>query len=295
MGQLDGRVAIVTGAGLGIGRAIAKRYIEEGARVIVAELKSEPGELAAKELGENACFVQTDAGDKASVENMVQATVEHFGSVDILVNNAWGGGRIGRIENKTVELMNRALGVGFLGPFWAMVAAHPIMKAKGWGRIVNICSLNGVNAHMGTAEYNTSKEALRAATRTAAREWAGDGITANVICPAAKSQSFANAMSQHPELIGTIRKGAYKVRALGSIAIHMRDVAVGATDAFVGGRPTRSHLHDLAPGTLLIREAGGIVSDGRGADALIERKQVIAASPLVHDWLCTILPPASQA
>jgi len=203
MGRLDGRIAIVTGAGLGIGRAIAQRYIEEGAKVVVAELKPEPGKLAAEELGENAYFVQTDAGDKSSVENMVQATVDRFGTVDILVNNAWGGGRIGRIENKTVELMSHGLNIGFLGPFWAMVAAQPIMKAKGWGRIVNICSLNGVNAHMGTAEYNTSKEALRAATRTAAREWAGDGITANVICPAAKSNSFNQTMAQHPELIPT--------------------------------------------------------------------------------------------
>ncbi len=129
---------------------------------------------------------------------MVRATVDRFGTVDILVNNAWGGGRIGRIEQKTEALMLHGLAIGFLGPFWAMNAVHPILKAKGWGRIVNICSLNGVNAHMGTAEYNTSKEALRAATRTAAREWAGDGITANVICPAA---SFDATMSQHPELV----------------------------------------------------------------------------------------------
>ena len=97
--------------------------------------------------------------------------------------------------------MAHGLGIGFLGPFWAMVAAHPIMQAKRYGRIINICSLNGVNAHMGTAEYNTSKEALRAATRTAAREWAPLGITANVICPAAKSTSFAATMSAHPELV----------------------------------------------------------------------------------------------
>jgi NAD(P)-dependent dehydrogenase (short-subunit alcohol dehydrogenase family) len=193
MGRIDGKVAIVTGAGLGIGRGIAERFIEEGARVVVAELKPEAGQQASEELGPNAFFVETDASNKQSVEQMIEATVGHFGTVDILVNNAWGGGRIGRIEKKTEALMQHGLAIGFLGPFWAMNAAQPIMKAKGWGRIINICSLNGVNAHMGTAEYNTSKEALRAATRTAAREWAADGITCNVICPAADA---ANPMGR---------------------------------------------------------------------------------------------------
>jgi len=203
MGQLDGRVAIVTGSGVGIGEAIARRYVNEGAKVVIAERNPEYGKTTAKALGQAALFIETDAGDKSQVEAMVQQTVDHWGSVDILVNNAWGGGRIGRVENKTPELMEHGLNIGFLGPLWTMVAAHPHMKAKGYGRIINICSLNGVNAHMGTLEYNTAKEALRTATRTAAREWADVGITANVICPAAKSHSFAATMSAHPELLAT--------------------------------------------------------------------------------------------
>jgi len=201
MGQLDGRVAIITGAGDGIGAAIARRYANEGARVIVAELNPDSGKAIAEELGDAGFFVQTDASQKSDVEAMVAAAVEHFGTLDILVNNAWGGGGVGRLEKKTSELMEHGLKLGMLGPFWAMVAAHPIMKAKGYGRIISICSLNGVNAHMGTVEYNAGKEALRSATRTAAREWADCGIVANIICPAAKSSAFASMMAAHPELI----------------------------------------------------------------------------------------------
>ena len=203
MGVLDGRVAIVTGAGVGIGEAIARRYVNEGAKVVIAELNPEHGKETEQRLGENAYFVETNAGNKESVESMVEATVAKWGTVDILVNNAWGGGRIGRVEQKTEAIMEHGLNVGFLGPLWTMIAVHPIMKAKGYGRIINICSLNGVNAHMGTLEYNTSKEALRTATRTAAREWGELGITANVICPAAKSHSFHATMSAHPELLPT--------------------------------------------------------------------------------------------
>jgi NAD(P)-dependent dehydrogenase (short-subunit alcohol dehydrogenase family) len=84
-----------------------------------------------------------------------------------------------------------------------MQHAFPTMQANGYGRVINICSLNGVNAHMGTLEYNTAKEALRAATRTAAREWAATGIVLNVICPAAKSFTFNEVMAEHPELIAS--------------------------------------------------------------------------------------------
>ena len=201
MGQLDGRTAIVTGAGEGIGRAVARAFVAEGASVLVAEIDERLGAEAAAEFGDACEFLPTDVGDKAAVEDMVAHAARRWGSVDILVNNAWGGGEVSRVEHKSAAGMARALAVGFYGPFWAMAAALPIMKANSWGRVVNLCSLNGVNAHMGTVEYNSAKEALRAATRTAAREWAGWGITANIVCPAAKSASFHRVMGAHPELL----------------------------------------------------------------------------------------------
>jgi len=201
MGELEGRVAVITGAGDGIGAALARRFAREGARVVIAELDPERGKAVADELGDSGLFVRTDAGAKADAESMIAAAVDRWGMLDILVLNAWGGGTVSRFEQKTLREMQHGLDLGFLGPFWAMQAALPIMKAKRYGRIISLCSLNGVNAHMGTVEYNAGKEALRAATRTAAREWAPYGIVANVLCPAARSAAFEAMMAAHPELV----------------------------------------------------------------------------------------------
>lgn len=196
--RLKGRVAIVTGAGDGIGAAVARRFAAEGARVLVAEVNEETGRAVADEIG--GLFLRTDVGEKAQVLAMVDTAVREWGGVDILVNNAWSAGNVGRVENKTDEMLARGLGIGFYGPFWAMQAAFPHMKERGWGRVVNMCSLNGVNAHMGTLEYNAAKEALRTLTRTAAREWAPTGVVVNAICPGAKSAAFRRVMSEHPGL-----------------------------------------------------------------------------------------------
>jgi NAD(P)-dependent dehydrogenase (short-subunit alcohol dehydrogenase family) len=197
-GALAGKVAVVTGAGAGIGEGIARRFADEGAHVVVAERDADSGAAVAEAVG--GVFISTDVTVREQVENAVATAVSKYGSIDIVVNNAWGGGALGRVENKTDEQLAHGIAVGYYGPYWAMRAAFPHMKERGWGRVVNLCSLNGVNAHIGSLEYNAAKEALRTLTRTAAREWAPTGVTVNALCPAAKSQAFFRAIGDYPEL-----------------------------------------------------------------------------------------------
>lgn len=225
MGRLQDRVAVITGAGDGIGHGIARRFAAEGAKVLVAELHAEAGERVAAELrdefGVDAIAQCTDVSDKDQVLAMIAAAQQRWGTVDVLVNNAWGGGGLGRVEYKQDIAFERGFGVGFYGPFWAMQATFPLMKAQGRGNVVNLCSLNGVNAHMGTAEYNSAKEALRSLSRTAAREWASYGIVVNVICPAAKSAAFRAVMQRNPELVA----GADAANPMGYLGDPERDIA----------------------------------------------------------------------
>ncbi len=201
MGRLDGRVAIVTGAGRGIGRGIARRFARDGAAVAVAELDVPAGEGTAAELdalGGQGFFVATDVGERAPIEAAVAATVARFGRLDVVVNNAWGGGTMKRLQHKTDDEMLHGVRIAYLATFWMLQAAFPHLRQRG-GSIVTLCSLNGVNAHQYTAEYNGGKEAARALTRTAAREWARYGIRANVICPAAVTDAYEAFRRMAPE------------------------------------------------------------------------------------------------
>ncbi len=207
--RLGGKTALITGAGDGIGRGIAKRFALEGAAVIVAEYNAETGAAVAEAIraaGGRAEFIHTDVTDKAQMLAAVALADTKFGGVDILVNNAVGAGRARRLEDKSDAEFDRSIAMAVSSSLWAMRACLPHMKAAGWGRVISICSLNGVNAHLYTSDYNTAKEGLRALTRSAAREWAGYGITANIICPGAASSAYQRFKTAHPEAAAAVAK-----------------------------------------------------------------------------------------
>lgn len=203
MGKLQNRVAIVTGAGMGIGRGIAGALAREGARVMVAEIDKQAGEATVAWLrdswGVDAVFQRVDVTAKAQVQAMVAAAVAHFGQLDILVNNAWRGSGFARLEQLSDERLRASFDMAVMAAFWAMQAALPEFRKRGGGRVINLCSLNGVNAHLYTADYNAAKEALRTLTRSAAREWAGEGVCCNVICPGAVSEAYRKFAAASPD------------------------------------------------------------------------------------------------
>jgi 3-hydroxybutyrate dehydrogenase len=178
--DLQGKVALVTGAGSGIGRAIAETFAREGAHVIVHDLRDESAGVADAIGG---TFLRADLGDMAAVRELARAAAAVRGRVDILVNNA-GYQHIDPIDEFPDNEWQRMIQVMLVAPFQLMKATIPGMKAAGWGRIVNISSVHGVVASPFKSAYISAKHGLIGLTRTAALELGEHGITVNAICPA---------------------------------------------------------------------------------------------------------------
>ena len=192
--KLGGRVAIVTGASSGIGRGIALEFAREGAKVSVADVqeepkrgkyheteKQEPTANAIADLGGEACFVEADMGDEAAIEQMMQKTLNHFGQIDILVNNAAIYNPGGSQDVSSAE-WDRMTGVNLKGVFLAMKFAIPHLKASAAGRIINIASINAFAGGAGPP-YTSAKAAVVNLTKDIAVELAPNSVTVNAICP----------------------------------------------------------------------------------------------------------------
>lgn len=182
MARLDGKVAIVTGGAQGQGDAIARAFVAEGARVAVADVADEPGELLAKELGDAARFWHHDVSDEASWQRLVAAVGEWAGPPDVLVNNA-GILRFAEITQQPVEEFELLWRVNTLGCFLGMKTTAPVMKAHGGGSIVNASSIEGLAGMPLVAGYTSTKFAIRGLTKAAALELGPHGIRVNSVHP----------------------------------------------------------------------------------------------------------------
>jgi NAD(P)-dependent dehydrogenase (short-subunit alcohol dehydrogenase family) len=188
MHGVEGKVVIITGAGKGIGKGMALHLGKGGASIVVAEWKPELLEQTCAELdtlGVPNLGVRCDIQERTEIGAMVSEACDEFGRIDCLVNNAQTFRPMAPIEGVTERDLDVFYTSGVKGTLWGMQAAYPHMRAQGWGRIVNFASSMGITGGRGFAAYNASKEAIRALTRTAAREWATDGIVVNAIAPAA--------------------------------------------------------------------------------------------------------------
>lgn len=201
MSKLSGKVAIVTGAGQGVGRGIALALAKENAVVVIAELNPASAVATADEieaLGGTAKAVQCDVRHRSDVKRVVEAAVQEFGTVDILVNNAVAVTINVPFEEMTDDDMALAWESGALGTLYFMQACFPYMKERG-GKIINISSAAGLEAIPGMASYAAAKEGMRAFTRVAAREWGRFKINVNIVCPFANSPGGQKWSEDHPE------------------------------------------------------------------------------------------------
>jgi NAD(P)-dependent dehydrogenase (short-subunit alcohol dehydrogenase family) len=255
--KLAGKVAIVTGAGRGIGRGISIAFAREGASVVLASRSEEPLREAARlvaDAGGRALPIVCDVGEPAEVERMVARAVDELGRLDVLVNNAqsWGapgerrvGTPVAAPEELPLEWFDHTFRTGVRATFCCCRAAFPHLRERG-GKIVNLGSAAGILGVAGMSDYAANKEAIRGLSRSLARAWGPHGINVNVICPSVETDAMAEVRRDNPEMIESarlakpIQRFGDPERDAGALAVFLAsadaDYITGGTFMLDGGR-----------------------------------------------------------
>lgn len=179
-------VVLITGSGSGIGRAIALRFAKEGSLVVVNDIFKEAGQKVVSEIerdGGEGLFIAADVSNLVQVKRMFREAKEHFGKLDVLVNNAGVPGSFSLIADMPDETWHKTMSVHLNGTFYCMREASRMMILSGWGRIINIASIAGLIGTVGSGEYAAAKAGMISLTRTAAKELGPYDITVNAIAP----------------------------------------------------------------------------------------------------------------
>lgn len=204
MFNLSGKTAIVTGASRGIGLAIARGLAEFGVKVVLSSRKHDAVEDAAaalRDAGWEAKGVAAHMGDADSIQQLVDETEEYYGGVDVVVNNAATNPVFGPLLEADGAAFDKVVAVNVKGPLELAKRAHRSMVSRGGGSVVNISSIGGISPEPMLGLYSMSKAALISLTKVLAREWGGDGIRVNVICPGLIQTRFSAALWQNEETL----------------------------------------------------------------------------------------------
>ncbi|MDQ0244162.1 3-hydroxybutyrate dehydrogenase [Bacillus fengqiuensis] len=183
--MVQGKVVVITGSARGIGFEIGKHFAESGAKIVLSDINQEGVETAAEELkklGYEALGVKADVTKEEDIKQLIETANEHFGGLHVVINNA-GLQHVSPIEEFPTEKFELMIKIMLTAPFMAIKHAFPIMKKQGYGRIINVASINGLIGFAGKAAYNSAKHGVIGLTKVAALEGAAHGITVNALCP----------------------------------------------------------------------------------------------------------------
>jgi dehydrogenase/reductase SDR family member 4 len=201
--NLDGKVALITGASKGIGEAMARGLAEFGARVVVSSRKQDAVDAVAAAFNSDGLQATGIAANMSKIEDihvLVEKTVETYGGIDIIINNAATNPVFGPVQNTDEGAFDKIIDVNLKGPFELCKKAYPILKQRGAGSIIHISSIGGLKPEPGIGIYSVSKAAIINLTQAMAQDWGADNIRVNAICPGLIKTKFSEALWSNNEI-----------------------------------------------------------------------------------------------